>query len=478
MRIAIGGIAIESCTFSPLPVRRDEFHVQLRGAELLARYPFLQTISQHQIEFVPTFFARSIPGGPVDPAAYDAFKGEFIERLAAAHATERIDGLYLELHGAMNVLNRFDAEGDWIESARKVVGPDCLISVSYDLHGNLSAKQLENLNMLAAYRTAPHVDVEATREKAMRMLIHCLKKKLRPHRAWVSLPVALPGEKTSTEWEPGQSLYAELAKSDPAPGVLDASIFIGYAWADEPRTGASVVVTGTDRETTAREASRVAEYFRAVHAQFDFGVQTGSIDECIRIAMSAPEPCVFISDSGDNPTAGGVGDSPLFLRRLIELNAGPALVAGLADAPATDACIAGGVGTELELSLGATLAPSMNEPLRVRAKVLTLDTTADRQAAIQIGNVAVILSHKRRPYHHAADMRKLGCDPLAYKIVVIKIGYLEPDLKRHAPRALLALSPGAVDQAIERLPFKNIRRPMYPLEREAMMHEPNVVLFG
>jgi microcystin degradation protein MlrC len=462
MRIGVGGIAIESCTFSPLAVRREDFHIQLRGAELLSRYPFFRDIDA---EFVPLFFARSIPGGPVAPEAYDSFKEEFLEKLAGAGP---LNGIYMELHGAMNVLGRFDAEGDWLEAARRAAGGDCLISASFDLHGNLSARVLENLDMLAAYRTAPHVDVEATREKACRMLVRCIKEKIRPQRAWISLPVALPGEKTSTEWEPGKSLYDKLKRSDANPDVLDASIFIGYAWEDEARTGASIAVTGTDRIAIESEARALAECFRAVHMQFDFGVQTGSIDECIRSAMAAPENCVFISDSGDNPTAGGVGDSPRFLRRLLEVNAGPALVAGIADAPAVEACCIAGKGAELGLSIGATLAPHMNEPLRVHAKVLALDESADRQAVIQVGNVTAILSQRRRPYHHVADMSRLGCDPLKYKIVVIKIGYLEPDLKRHAPRALLALSPGAVDQALERLPFKNIRRPMYPLDANAL----------
>jgi microcystin degradation protein MlrC len=293
----------------------------------------------------------------------------------------------------------------------------------------------------------------------------------------VPLPVALPGEKTSTEWEPGRSLYAELRRSDLTPGILDASIFIGYAWADEPRTGAGVVVTGIDTAAVESEARRLGECFRAIHKQFDFGVPTGSIDECLATAMSAPEACVFISDSGDNPTAGGVGDSPRFLRRLLELNAGPTLVAGLADAPATDLCCAAGVGAELKLSLGATLAPQLNEPLNVAAKVLALNSGPDRQARIRIGNVDVLLSQKRRPYHQVADMRQLGADPLQYKIVVIKIGYLEPDLKKHAPRALLCLSPGVVDQAIERLPYIQIHRPLFPFDRDALSLGLDVKIF-
>lgn len=467
MRIAIGGISTESCTFSPLPTRADEFML-LRGEDCLARYPFLKDLNA---TFIPLLFARAMPGGPVEASAYAAFKAEFLQRLEAAGP---LDGVYLELHGAMSVVGMDDAEGDWIAAARRVVGPKCLISASFDLHANVSAREVEALDMLTAFRTAPHVDVEATREKACRMLVHCIEKKIRPLRAWVSIPVALPGEVTSTEWEPGASLYATLAQSDPVPGILDASILIGYAWADEPRVGACVAVTGTDRQNVEREARRIAQEFWNVHAQFRFGVPAGSIDECIHAALAAPEPCVFISDSGDNPTAGGVGDVPLFLSRLLALKVDNALVAGLADAGAIAACYKEGVGSTVALSLGGKLDKTTSPPLPVSAKILALGPENDRQALIGIDGVKVILSERRRPYHVIADMQRMGAEPLRHKIVVIKIGYLEPDLKRNAPRALLALSPGAVDQAIERLPFKRIRRPMFPLDKnvsaDAMIH--------
>ncbi len=67
-------------------------------------------------------------------------------------------------------------------------------------------------------------------------------------RAWTRIPVILPGERTSTLVEPGKTVYARLTESDPVPGVLDASLWVGYVWADEPRSNASVVVTGTNAD--------------------------------------------------------------------------------------------------------------------------------------------------------------------------------------------------------------------------------------
>jgi microcystin degradation protein MlrC len=76
------------------------------------------------------------------------------------------------------------------------------------------------------------------------------------------------------------------------------------------------------------------------------------------------------------------------------------------------------------------------------------------------------VAQRRRPFHYIEDFTKLGINPHEHKIVVVKVGYLVPELKAAAKKAFIALSPGAVDQDIERLPFKRIQRPMYPLDKD------------
>ncbi|MFO7633034.1 MAG: M81 family metallopeptidase [Caldilinea sp.] len=461
MRIALGGIAIESCTFSPLPSRLSDFTVR-RGAEFLDRYPFLASYAG-RAEFVPLLYARSLPGGSVEPEAYAALKTEYLDLL---RTNGPWDGVYLDFHGAMHVRGMDDAEGDWVVAVREIVGPECLLAASFDLHGNISQREVAMLDMLTAYRTAPHIDVIETREKALRMLLDCLDNDIRPERVWIPIPVVLPGEKTSTEWAPGDRLYAALAESDDAPGLLDISLLVGYVWADEPRVSATVIATGTERSILEREAKKVAQRYWDARHEFQFGVLAGSIDECIEWALAAPESCVFISDSGDNPTAGGAGDTTVALAALLKHGAPSAVVASIADAPAIRTMLTAGVGATVEVELGGKLDPITCKPLPVRGVVRHLAPGGNTEAVLQIGDVHVIVTERRRPYHFVADMQRLGLEPLAHKIVVIKIGYLEPDLKRHAPRAFLALTPGAVDQAIERLPFHHVRRPLFPLDQE------------
>ena len=157
------------------------------------------------------------------------------------------------------------------------------------------------------------------------------------------------------------------------------------------------------------------------------------------------------------------------LERLLVRGIADAVLGGIADATATDACYAAGVGAELTVELGGSLDPRGSRPLGVQGRVLFLDEVGEprqRQAVLQVQGVKVVVTRRRRPFHQVSDFERLGIHPEQHKLVVVKGGYLAPDLNRIAGRVLLALSPGAVDQAIERLPFERIGRPCYPLDRE------------
>ena len=472
-RIAFGGIHTESSTFNPVPTTAADFRV-LRGDALRgdARYSFLDAYSDDGAEFLPTLHAAAIPGGPVTPETYAAFKAEFLTRLSALGP---VNGLYLDMHGAMNVSGMDDAEGDWIAAARETVGPDCLIAASYDLHGNLSERIVNALDIFSAFRTAPHIDVTETKQRTCTMLVDALRGGYRPRLVWVPVPVVLPGEMTSTEDEPARSLYGSLPEIDVVDGVLDASLLVGYVWADEPRAQASVVLTGTDEMVLRREAVSLAErYWNARHA-FGFGVPAGSLEGCLERLAELDGYPVVLSDSGDNPTAGGVGDSPFVLAELLKRKVAGAVVAGLADGPATRACYEAGEGAMLELSLGATLDPNTSQPLPVRARVVYLcpaETERERQAVVAVDGVTVVLTAVRRPYHYPADIERLGIDLSLTQLLVVKSGYLTAELTRAAARTLLALTPGAVSQALDGLPYRRQGR-RFPLEPDlAWVAEP------
>ncbi|MEV4089924.1 M81 family metallopeptidase, partial [Nonomuraea fuscirosea] len=313
LRIAVCGIHIESSTFSPHLSGTADFEVT-RGRALLDRYDWLGDDWAAGVEWVPLVHARALPGGAVEPAAYDAWRAEIVEGLADGP----FDGVLLDFHGAMSVVGRQDAEGDLITAIRSVIGPEPLVSAAMDLHGNVSETLFDGCDLLTCYRTAPHVDVWETRERAARNLVTALGAGGRPHKTLVHVPILLPGEMTSTRVEPARGLYARVPEVESRPGVIDAAIWIGFAWADEPRCTGAVVATGTDAAATERAARELGQAFWDARDDFAFVAPTGSMDECLDTALKegSPRP-YFISDSGDNPGAGGADDVTYALERML-----------------------------------------------------------------------------------------------------------------------------------------------------------------
>jgi len=463
MHFAFGGIHIECSTYSRIRTRAEDFKV-LCGEELASatQFAFLRSYPHR---FSPTLYARAIPGGPVERSAYDIFKDRFLESLKELLP---LDGLYLPMHGALYVEGMQDAEGDWISAAREVVGEKCLISASYDLHGNLSRCILDNLDMLSAYRTAPHIDVEETMRRACDLLVHCATGGIQPTLVWVPIPVLLPGERTSTEDQPAKDLYAQLPAVNRKAGVLDASLLVGYVWADEPRATASVVLTGTDRVLLEQEAAQLAGQYWDAREDFKFGVPVGTIAELIDEAQRVTTQPVILADSGDNPTGGGVGDRAEVLEELLKRDFENALVAGIADLPATELCYQQERGARLALQIGATLDPRGSRPIEVEAEVLFLlptDSPRERCAVIRVAGVTVVLTASRRPFHNIRDFVALGVHPTHFKLVAVKSGYLSPELAPLARPALMALSDGSIPQDLEKLPANQFRPPTFPFER-------------
>ena len=461
-RIAYGGIGIECSTYSHIRTKLEEFTI-VRGKEAddSPRFAFLKK-HYPNVSFLPTLVATAVPGGPVARETYATIKAEFLKDLQALLP---LDGLYLPMHGAMFVEDMQDAEGDWYAAARAVVGPNCLMSASYDLHGNLSKRIIDNLDMLSAFRTAPHIDREETMIRACDMLTHCLAETIRPTLLWATVPVLMPGERSSTEWDPGKRLWAQLPELNKTPGILDVSMLVGYVWADEPRSAASVVVTGTNSAAEEKVAKNLAEQYWNARREFAFGTETCSLDDCITKALASRTSPVVLADSGDNPTGGGNGDQATVLEVLLRRNATGVVFGGVADRPAVEACYKAGIGATIPLSIGATLDPVASKPVKVKATVKSLLQEADpskREAAVQIQGVTLILSAYRRPYHEIVDFTKLGIDPKAARILVVKSGYLEPQIKAIANPNLMALTNGAIPQDIGHLPKNRYRPPTYP----------------
>ena len=204
-RIAIAGLAIESSTFSPALTHEEAFHARI-AKDVFSFYPFLaeDSINRKRAEWIPTLRAHALPGGIVTREAYESLVSK---TLAMLKENGPYDGLFFDIHGAMSVVGLEDPEGDFILRVREVVGYETLISTSMDLHGNVSQRLAQNSDLITCYRMAPHEDALESKKRAVDNLLSRLENgKGKPkYKAWIPVPILLPGEKTSTRIEPGKA---------------------------------------------------------------------------------------------------------------------------------------------------------------------------------------------------------------------------------------------------------------------------------
>lgn len=480
-RIAIAGIAIESSTFSPALTHEDAFHART-GNNIFEYYPFLSPNSPNRkrANWFPTLKGHALPGGTVTREAYESLVTKTLDMLKKDLP---YDGLFLDIHGAMSVVGLDDPEGDLIIRIREVIGKKTIISTCMDLHGNVSWRLAENTDLITCYRLAPHEDSMESKKRAVDNLLSRLEsgKGIPAYKAWIPVPILLPGEKTSTRIEPAKSLYAKVAPIADQKGIVDAAIWIGYAWADEPRNHAVVMVTGDDKEKVTKSAEELAKYFWKVRSEFKFIAPTASLDESLNKAISSNKHPYIISDMGDNPTAGGAGDVTWTLNEILKRSEfksenGPSLIyASIPGSDLVEKAIKAGIGNKVEGYAGATIDARYSPPIKLSGIVKAIrhgDKNAEIEVVVKVGSVSVIVTKKRKPYHYEVDFTRLGLNPRETDIVVVKIGYLVPELYNLRADWIMALTPGGVDQDIENLDYKRLKRPMFPFDKN--MKDPDL----
>jgi microcystin degradation protein MlrC len=240
-------------------------------------------------------------------------------------------------------------------------------------------------------------------------------------------------------------------------------------------------VTGDDKEKVTSTAEQLANSFWQARSGFSFVAPTASLGESLDRALRSNKHPFFISDSGDNPTAGGAGDVTWTLKEILarpefKSEKGPSLIyASIPGPELVKNAIAAGVGRKVDAYAGAKVDARYAPPIRLAGTVEAIeqgDKNAETEVVVKVGSVHVIVTQKRKPYHKESDFTRLGLNPRKTDIVVVKIGYLEPELYAMRADWILALTPGGVDQNLERLPYKRIKRPMFPLDKN--MPEPDL----
>jgi microcystin degradation protein MlrC len=481
LRVAIVGLSIEVMLSSPVVTGLDALQhysaADLRDGDVWMVRGMLQRLDEEPgIEAVPLYWATALPGGPMTAEAYAAVK----ERTLALLAEEGpFDGVLVVNHGALEVEDLdADADTDFIVAVRQAIGPAVPMGVALDLHGDMTPALLDAATLFSVLRTAPHRDDRQTGYRAADQLVRVLREGLRPRKVAVSIPILVPGETAVTAMPPARDLYGSLARFDALPGIMEANILVGFAWNDRPWTAVNAIVVSEGDADRARAAALelAAEIWSQRH-EFRLRMETAEVSAGLSLAAGCPERPVFVSDSGDNTTAGAAGDLTSVLQAVLDLpGAKDFVVAGITAPDTVARLLAAEPGSAVEIDLGVEHISRAKTGRRVTAifeaggETLELEgfqPYRSKEAAwarVRIDGV-IATFHARAigittPQHFAA----MGIDPTAHKAYVVKLGYLHPQLEDVSARHILLLSDGTSQLDLRRLEWSRLPRPVHPLD--------------
>lgn len=317
MLIVAGSIQHESNTFCPDLCAFEDFDVAY-GAEALGKIAPAAYLNDRGAEVCPTVYANSVPSGTVALAAFNRLLGEMLARFPRG---KKIDGVWLYCHGAMEVERIGSGDAAIVEAVRRAVGEDVPIAVALDFHANNAESIARHANIICGYRTAPHTDIADTQLRAARLLADTIERGELPVAALVRVPVIAAGDAVITQSEPMRSVIGACLEAENEEGILTATVFNGQNWVDAENNSASAVAVARSREHYGRAhaaAERLGRMLWEARDGYRFQVDAMEPGDAIRAAMKEARLPVFVSDSGDNTTAGAPGASALLLRRMLE----------------------------------------------------------------------------------------------------------------------------------------------------------------
>jgi microcystin degradation protein MlrC len=481
MRIAVLGLTAESSAFAMGLTGLDRIRIQ-RGAELEAWYDFPSRLGalNDGIEWTVIMRAHAGAGPNLDPAAFDEIATEM---LGALEAGGPYDGVFLHWHGAMHVDGRDDAEEWTLGRIRSIVGETAVISMSMDPHGNLSREVVEIADLLYVYRNSPHIDHDATANRALRALVETLRgERPLPAKAWVRVPILLPGERSATVVEPGATVFGTVEPAIARHGVDDAGIWVSYYWGDAPHNAGAALAMSPDPDAAGACALELAQTYWQHRNEFGITSEhSGTWAEAMAFATSgAVDGQVWVSDSGDNITGGGTGDLTVALTETLASGyAGSRILfTGLVDGDALDRAIELGVGATLSGPIGAGLDARYAPPVPGDWAILRFVEGHWGEGVtgvlLERGTVHVIVQRSRAVFARHDDvafvprriMFQAFVETDGYDTVVVKNGYLFPSQVDMSATHFMALTPGGTDLDEQRIRHERIARPMHPFDRD------------
>ena len=480
MKVLIGEFITESNENIPRKNEITAYDIAF-GEECVRKMHVGDIFAQAGIEVIPAVYAVSGASGVIKRHTFDYIEACFI-RTVEEHLNE-IDGIYMMLHGASEVEGLGSGEHHILAEVRKRVGPYVPIYVACDPHGNLCKEYVESAQVVRSYRESPHTDSIQTRRIVAGMLCEALKKRENIHAVYRKLPLILGGEQSVSADEPVKSINQYMDEMEKDPRICSASWHVGYIRHDTPVAGCGIVVTpatAADQEYAEQAADALAAYVWDKRHEFHYTGLTAEPDKALEMAMAQEKGPVFITDSGDNVTSGATGWNTYILRQVLALKDTDKtfLFASICDPQCCRGLMEAEIGEERHITLGVghdeLSAPvELDVTVKSKGEIVRSGTTGSTimkvfghcvTAHVKETGIDIVVADSEKTFSAKIIYDRAHVDWNDYDITVVKQGYIFPELKEAAAFYVMSLTGGATPQNTNKLQFKRIQRPMYPID--------------
>ncbi|HYJ98616.1 MAG TPA: M81 family metallopeptidase [Burkholderiaceae bacterium] len=494
MKLVIAQMKHETNTYSPVPTPLARFahgsDTPPEGDAAIAAYKgtgsalgaFIELAESHGAQFVVPIAASAWPSGPVDDRAFD----HIAQRICDAVA-QGCDGVLLDLHGAMVTQSHEDGEGELLRRIR-AIAPGVPIAAAMDMHTNLYDAFAQQVSVIAGYQTYPHIDMFETGQRAGRALLAQLQGKAQPTMAWGRQPMLPHVMRQGSDDSPNRELQARCKQME-AQGALCATVFVGFPNADIEYAGLSaVVVTNNDPALARRWCDELLEMAWSQRAKFVYEVRplAESMAQARSIAAAKPAGSgpVVLLDHSDNCASGGTMDTMTVLGAILDAGLEDVAAFAIFDPQAVQQMIAAGVGKPVTLSLGGKLdMPGIGLKGEPRTVSGTVRLVCDGEyknygpmargevndmgptAVLDTGKVKIVVISNHVEPHDLAAFAAVGIAPERQRFVMLKSRiHWRAGLAPLAHAVIECAGTGVCTSDYATLAFKNVRRPIYPVD--------------
>jgi microcystin degradation protein MlrC len=467
----------------------DEFRNRrlLYGGELFRDFTgtatsaggIIEGCKKQGFELVPTVFASATPSGIITKEAFDTILGGILEGI---RDSEPYHAIILHLHGA-GVSEEFpDIEGKVLMEARRLAKDRPLVS-TFDLHANYTSLMVENANLLIGYDTYPHVDGYERGLEAVEFTARMLDGSLKPTLGFKQPPMMPALQVQFTGKYPMKRLIDEAHRLEGMEEVEQVTVAAGFPWSDIPDTGMSfIVTTNDDQELADKFAHELGEI--AWNMRRDFLVRPTPLKEALRRVKRADNGLIVLADIGDNPGGGAPEDGTIVLRTVLEEGLTDGVFAVIWDPKSVATAVEAGVGEKVSLVLGGKTDEMHGKPLEVTGIVKRVsngkftnigpmstgaESDMGKTVVFDIGGNDVIVTSKRLQPTDLGLYKSQGINIEDKRFVVVKSSVHYRAAHEPVTKEIIELdTPGLTSPRLASFEFKNIRRPIFPLDIEMM----------